>query len=368
MDTFWFPFAVPLNGAKVTYRYELDLSVGGEVYSFACESGMWWWYAAGEIHCREREAEAHSALPERPLEGFGTHTPGGSGGVPYVVTSLADAGPGTLRDAVAVSNRYITFDVTGTVALASAVSVVGEFITLDGRGSPVTITAAGALIGPLLNLRGCNDVVVRNIRIRDNPDVNAGDNLRIWDGAYNVVIDHCSFRRAGDGNIDISDSAHDITVQWSILGDTVKNSLIRTGLTNISLHHNLFVAGDERNPQLDNAEFVDMVNNVIYGWATNYGTRIRNGSTANVVANYYIPDSGSDVVNTLVLEPDSGPVYISGNAIPAGCPVVGTAPVRYAAPPVTQMSLSGALAAVLAEAGCWPRDTDDVAYVAMVEE
>ncbi|MCK4512637.1 hypothetical protein KAW64_12910 [bacterium] len=57
VDTFWYacPVALPADGTKVTYRYEVDMTVGGEVYSFACESGEWRWYAAGAIHCCERE-------------------------------------------------------------------------------------------------------------------------------------------------------------------------------------------------------------------------------------------------------------------------------------------------------------------------
>lgn len=55
VDTFWYQYNVPTDGSHMTYRYEVDLWVGGELYNFTCESGMWWWYAAGAIHCAERE-------------------------------------------------------------------------------------------------------------------------------------------------------------------------------------------------------------------------------------------------------------------------------------------------------------------------
>ena len=55
VDTFWYAYEVPTNGTHVTYRYEAHLGVGGQVYNFSCESGMWWWYAAGAIQCKERE-------------------------------------------------------------------------------------------------------------------------------------------------------------------------------------------------------------------------------------------------------------------------------------------------------------------------
>ena len=54
VDTFWYEYEVPANGDKVTYRYEVDMNVGGEVYSFTCEGMDWWWFAAGGLHCRER--------------------------------------------------------------------------------------------------------------------------------------------------------------------------------------------------------------------------------------------------------------------------------------------------------------------------
>lgn len=60
LDTFRFEYAVPLDGAHVTYRYELDLSVAGVTYTaedypdaLACESGAWWWYFAGRLYCSE---------------------------------------------------------------------------------------------------------------------------------------------------------------------------------------------------------------------------------------------------------------------------------------------------------------------------
>jgi pectate lyase len=303
----------------------------------------------------------------RPLQGFGADTVGGSGGESYVVTSLADSGPGTFRDAVSASNREITFAVGGTIELSSTVRVTGHHLTIDGSTAPdpgITITAAhDGVTGALFDIRGANDMIVRHIRVIDAPDALSGDNLRIWDGAHNIVVDHCSFRRAGDGNLDICLGAHDITVQWSILAETVKNSLIRTGLTNISLHHNLFIIGNERNPQLDDATSVDMVNNVICGWASNYGTRVRNGASANLVKNYYLPKSGSDEPNAVVIAPDAGPVYMEGNVLPPSCTTSGTTETRMAAPPVDEMSPVEALEAVLEEAGAHPRDADDEDFI-----
>lgn len=314
--------------------------------------------------------EMPTGLRDRPLEGFGTQTPGGAGGTGYEVTSLADSGPGTLRDALSSSNRVITFAVGGTIALETTIRVSGHHITIDGATAPPPgITIAAAHVGvanALLELKECHDIILRNVRIRDAPDTNYGDNLRIWDDAYNIVVDHCSFRRGGDGALDISDGAHDVTIQWCIIAETVKNSLIRTGVYNLSLHHNLYVEGDERNPQLDDASVVDMVNNVVSDWYTNYGTRIRNGSSVNLVRNYYLAGARSDQSDAIVISEDAGPVYMEDNVVPPACPASATTETRFPAPPVTEMGPTEALAAVAAEAGAWPRDADDENYALAV--
>lgn len=307
---------------------------------------------------------------DRPLEGFGADTPGGSGGAPYEVTSLGDSGPGTLRDAVSVSNRDVSFLVAGTIEFESTLRISANHITIDGSTAPdpgITITAAhSGVTGALLDIKYANDIIVRHLRVRDAPDTNTGDNLRIWRDSHNIVIDHCSFSGAGDGNVDICYDAHDVTLQWCILANTVKNSLIPEGCYNISLHHNLYTCGDERNPQIDRSTFVDMVNNVIHGWAGNYGTRVRNSGSANIVKNYYVAESWSDLADAIVIDADAGPVHMEGNVIPPECPATGTTGTLLTAPPVTEMDPEDALLAVLAEAGAFPRDAIDEACTSVV--
>lgn len=62
VDTFRFDYEVPLTGEKVTYRYEIDLTVAGVTYTaedypaeLSCETGVWWWYFGGRLHCSEEE-------------------------------------------------------------------------------------------------------------------------------------------------------------------------------------------------------------------------------------------------------------------------------------------------------------------------
>jgi len=322
----------------------------------------------GYVSGSAQDTDPRGEYRERPYEGFGAGTTGGEGGQVYAVTSLADSGPGTLREAVSGSNRVVEFAVGGAIELESQIRITGHHLTIDGLTAPnpgITIVPAHSSVADaLLELRECNDIIIRHIRVCDAPDSSTGDNMRIWENAYNILVDHCSLRRGGDGSLDISDDAHDITVQWSIIAETVKNSLVRSNVGNLSLHHNLFVLGSERNPQIQDNSFVDMVNNVIFGWAGNYGTRIRYGANVNLIANNWIPGPGSDASDAVVISGDAGLVYMDGNDIPSACDATPTTGTRLPAPPVTEMTAAEALYAVYAEAGAYPRDAGDQYYVA----
>ena len=310
----------------------------------------------------------------RPLEGFGASTKGGSGQPGCDVSSLGDSGPGTLRDCVSQSKRNVTFSVGGKIELASPIKIDGlDHITIDGSTAPapgITVTAGSSgVANALFIITGMShDIIVRHMRFSDATDTNTGDTFRLYGGSYNIVVDHCSFRRGADGAFDITSDVHDVTAQWCIIAETVKNQLISYTVNNISLHHNLYVHGAERNPQLDSATNVDMVNNVIFDWGKNYGTRIRNNSSVNLVKNYYLAGTGSDVADAVVIDSASGAdVYSEGNVIPSASDDKGTRSTRIPAPPVTEMSAEAAFDAVLAEAGAFPRDADDLGYVADVK-
>jgi subtilase family serine protease len=236
----------------------------------------------------------------QPYEGFGASTPGGTVVVP--VTNLNDSGAGSFREAVEslVPNRRIVFNVSGTIQLASAVYVKAAFITIDGfdAPSPGITLHGGALV--IRGDKGAHDVIVRGLRVRDAPL----DGIQVANGAYNVVIDHVSVSGSGDGNIDITEDSHDVTVSWSILASPAseKNMLIKYNASRISLHHNLFFDSTQRNPIVSTDDAgtpaidttVDIRNNVVWSWGFGFGIMIFKGARANVVANFTsAPESGS---------------------------------------------------------------------------
>jgi hypothetical protein len=343
-------------------------------------------------------------------EGYGATTRGGAGQPAYRVTSLDDAGPGTLRDALANGYRRVVFDVGGTIALRSPVLVGGPFITIDGTTAPapgITITRHGIVIR---GTAGAHDVILRGVRVRGpasrETNVNSSiDCLGIGRGAYNVLVDHVSISGCPDGAIDIAGDTtgagtpptRDVTVQWSILADTRKMMLVKYGTTRISLHHNLFVRGLVRTPAVsrqnlpvDDDVTVDMRNNVVWDWAGGTGTIFIHGARGNVIGNVYGNPTATlnDQKQALIVCKGDGVetpesyascsngapkarafVHTAGNLSLDGLQLdrAGNVAAPFAAAPVTTESARAAGHHVVGAAGAAPRDQEDSRYAALVE-
>lgn len=100
-----------------------------------------------------------------------------------VVTSLADAGPGSLRDTVAASlpGDVITFSVTGPIVLTSGAIAIGTAISIVGPG-PASLTISGSGADRVF-VTSANPVLIANLTIRDGrvfgpngPDGGIGQN------------------------------------------------------------------------------------------------------------------------------------------------------------------------------------------------
>jgi subtilase family serine protease len=321
----------------------------------------------------------------QPHEGFGASTPGGSGGSIVHVTTLDDSGPGSLREAVSQGNRTIVFDVGGTIPLTSAIFVTGAFITIEGSTAPspgITLEG-GALV--IRGSQGAHDIIVRGIRVRNTPL----DAIQIALGAYNVVIDHVSISGAGDGNLDITDSAHDITVSWSILAAPAsdKNMLIKYDASRISLHHNLFVESTQRNPIVSTDDAgtpatdttIDMRNNVIWNWGFGVGAMLFKGARGNVVANFtsspdsegHIDQSQGVIVCNLDCDGDLTALALghvidnlSGDALNIDMNAEANVLDPFPAPSVTTQDAYTAAVAVLDQVGVRPLDAFDAQILA----
>lgn len=210
-------------------------------------------------------AAPDASLRPISVEGFGAATVGGwqPGHDTFVVTSLADDGPGSLREGLATASgpRVVTFAVDGAIALASSLLVPSN-VSIDGRGRAVALTGKG------LVLAGSDEVIVTNLVIRDvGPD--SEDGIRIGDptlgASERVVLDHVTFEATGDqgdsANVDEAISvifgSRDLTFAWLRFERWEKVMLFGNGdapastdaALRVTIHHTLARGTGRRHPQ-----------------------------------------------------------------------------------------------------------------------
>ena len=198
-------------------------------------------------------------------EGAGRLSKGGRGGAVIKVTTLADSGPGSLRAAiVAKGARTILFDVSGTIFLQSDLVIREPRVTIAGQSAPgggITIAHHGLVIR-------ADDVVVRFLRARRGDRGGEGD--AIWvAGGQRIILDHVTASWSTDETLSVSGpregpSPRDVTVQWSIIADSLRQSVHAKGEHGYgslvrgsrgaaySFHHNLWANHQARMPRPGN--------------------------------------------------------------------------------------------------------------------
>ncbi len=251
---------------------------------------------------------SYSQIPAFPgAEGFGSLTPGGRGGVVYAVTSLSDENsPGTLRHGVSLTGpRTIVFRVAGDINLEDHIPIENPFITIAGQTAPgdgITLRGAGLRVKT-------HDVVIRGIRIRVGDEGGATpvsrDAIEISAPANNVIVDHCSFSWAIDENGSTFEPVSDVTFQWCIFSEGLMNSIHPEGphsmgmllakdqASMFSIHHNLFLHNNARNPQVADLGTAEIINNLMYDWGTE-ALALERGAKANVLGNVFIHGNNTE--------------------------------------------------------------------------
>ncbi|MDZ4401889.1 hypothetical protein [Prosthecobacter sp.] len=352
-----------------------------------------------------RSAAALPAFPE--AQGWGTETPGGRNGKVMFVTSLADKGAGTLREALLTKGaRTILFRVGGIIRLEQPLRMSGpdySFATIAGQSAPgggIAITGSDFILN-----NGLHDIVFRHVRFRA-----CGEGPTVHSNCRNVVFDHCSFSWAADENLDIYVDTTDVTISHCIFaeglinGDHVKGAghscglLVGKGVDRVSMHRNFFTGNSARNPLLLGGNLkkwrdahvlhpsFDVRNNLIYN-ARGGHLHIMAGPLVNVVGNVFVhgPDSiphiaeiGLPDLNDEETTTEGTKVFVADNIGPHlknGDPwsiiydephhVWGPRPEMYRtekpipAPPVTTASSKDVPRLVLEQAGALPHDETD---------
>jgi len=281
-------------------------------------------------------------IPAFPgAEGGGAYTPGGRGGKIFVVTSLEDSGPGTLREACEAGGaRTIVFNVAGIIRLNTPISIRAPYVTIAGQTAP----GDGVVIAGETFAIDTHDVIVRHMRFRrGETDVTRRDDALGGDPMGNIIIDHCSVSWGLDENLSMyrnmfrpnerSDRqklpSANITIQNTISSeglDTYNHAFGSTiGGLNSSFLRNLWANNVGRNPSVGMHGDFTFVNNVLFNW---WNRSVDGGdfrSMFNIINNYYKPGPitpESDVRHRIIkpesgyLEPKTfGRVYASGNKV-----------------------------------------------------
>ncbi len=283
---------------------------------------------------------AWAGVPAFPgAEGFGSETPHARGRPVLRVTRLDDVDkwqaphylePGQFRYALAkakeLGGAYIVFDVSGTIRLKRDAKIPSN-VYIAGQTSPGGI----AFEGKALIVDNAHDVVIRHIRHRGAG--RKGDAINIVN-SYNVVIDHVSISFFRDGAVDIVNNSHDVTVQWSHMGDAMRSgstnepyhgepNLLRDGVDRVTFHHNLYTHAHSRVPWAKKTckpgMLLEFSNNVVYNFRK-YPTQLDapNGR-ANIIGNVYIPgrnthgDPAPDRPRPVVTGSNNFSVFVKGN-------------------------------------------------------
>ncbi len=245
-------------------------------------------------------------------QGFGANSLGGRGGKVYKVTHLRDRGTGSLRAAVeAEGPRTVIFEVSGTIALQSNLSIKNPYLTIAGQTAPgdgICLKNYGIVVS-------ADHVIIRYLKVR--PGDNAGvelDGLWVADG-QNIIIDHCSVSWGVDETLSASSSKAtlgNVTVQWCMITESLNcsvhskdchgyGSLIRGGWGNgYSFHHNLYAHHRGRSPRPGNYNShtidpdgftLDFRNNVLFNWngsSAGYNADSDSITHMNFVGNHYL--------------------------------------------------------------------------------
>jgi len=267
-------------------------------------------------------------------EGFGKYTRGGRGGKVFIVSSLADNGPGSFREAAETSlPRMVVFAISGTIHLQTKISIKGD-ITIAGQTAP----GDGICLADQPVLLAGDNIIVRYLRFRMGDkyqrggmvDGNGGDDAFGGTRKKNILIDHCSLSWSTDEVFSVY-GGDSTTLQWNLIAEPLNYSYhFETGDKDYeqhgygaiwggkhsSFHHNLFADCNSRTPRFDGIrnipeENCDFRNNVIYNWGHN-NLYAGEGGTYNIVNNYYKPGPDTkSTVKTRIANPWNKPPKIA---------------------------------------------------------
>jgi len=331
-------------------------------------------------------AEKPSDLPQASIpafpgaEGGGMFTFGGRGGRVIVVTSLADTGPGTFREACeAAGPRIVVFNIAGIIRLESRIRILAPYITISGATAPGDgVCIAGATVE-----LETHDVVIRHLRFRRGALEATDRNDSIGGNPVgNIMIDHVSASWGLDENMsmyrhmfDHDDDPKTPERKLPTVNITIQNSIFSEGLNtyhhafgstiggaNSTFHHNLWACNTGRNPSVGMIHDFTFVNNVLFNWRHRTIDGGDHRSFYTILNNTLKPGPGTpdgDIAHR-ILKPESersktvmdnfGKAYVAGNVVEGNERVTRDNWDGGVQPDVRQKPLAEVLAAIRADA------------------
>lgn len=206
-------------------------------------------------------------------EGYGAKATGGLGGTFIEVTSDQDAGPGTLRAALAQARKgptWIRFASDMTIVLKSQLRVPSN-TTVDGRGKRV------ALIDDGLGVYGSKNVILTHLTI-DGRLTRLTQAVNVANDSRDVWVDHMDLSRMSDRLLNVKNGSTDVTISWTKFHNSNKVMLLnnitsknlfqnyeRDSIARVTLHHNYFFNTVQRNPRAQFGTF-HLFNNLLENW------------------------------------------------------------------------------------------------------
>ena len=277
-------------------------------------------------------------------EGGGKFSFGGRGGKIFVVTNLADSGPGTLREACeSAGPRIVVFNVAGVIHLEKPIYIEASYLTIDGHTAP----GDGVCIADNGLVDNAHDVVIRYLRLRrGNLDIFNRHGVHYGSPIGNIILDHVSASWGQDQNLDtyrhmyqptnggvaLKLPAVNVTIQWTITSEALNTYNHGFGGDwggrNSGFHHNLFASNAGRNPSIAMTYDFNFVNNVLFNWRHRTIDGGGDESLYNIINNYFKPGPAVNhgPVAYRILQPSAtqskkdttpkfGKAYVAGNLV-----------------------------------------------------
>ncbi|MFV0365709.1 MAG: pectate lyase [Mangrovibacterium sp.] len=303
------------------------------------DSDKAWWEAYKVVQEEANHGKPYIPWARRPIDlpqaeipafpgalGGGKFSFGGRGGKVITVTSLADKGPGTLREACETGGaRIIVFNVSGIIHLKSPLIVRAPYVTIAGQTAPGDgICVAGESVW--INT---HDVIIRHVRFRrGETNVGRRDDSIGGNPVGNIIIDHVSASWGLDENMSFyrhmyNDSTGkakeeklptvNVTIQNSIFSealDTWNHAFGSTlGGENCTFTRNMWASNAGRNPSIGWNGVFNFTNNIVFNWVHRSIDGGDYTAMYNIINNYFKPGPATpkdSPVGHRILKPESG--------------------------------------------------------------